>query len=252
MSPMSYLRLHRMQLGASRPRTEASGGNSGLGCGQSGAVPVIPAGPYCDPFEEPPSWTLRRVRSGPGWNAVRDAPRRPWHAGCCLIVINTVINWIVANCWTAPPKEHTLPLAQVPNQSDPEQLGAAYAVARAERIPTGCSQFHARVNSPRMDRVWILPVFEHAPRRERTAQSPQRTFIRLRIIPRNGLINDGGRTIIDTGAPPVNKPGKDDLTPRSDEPEWLSTLPAGVPLVYDYWRHSLKPGDCGFSARIIN
>jgi len=131
-------------------------------------------------------------------------------------------------------------------------LGAAYAVARAELIPTGCSQFHARVNSPRLDRVWILPVFEHAPRRERTAQSPQRTFIRLRIIPRNGLINDGGRTIIDTGAPPVNKPGKEDLTARSDEPEWLSTLPAGVPLVYDYWRQNLKPRDCGFSARIIN
>jgi len=254
MSPMSYLRLHRMQLAhrllgqrhlEAMRISDVAGRHGVRGPGRS-------AGAYRKLFEEPSSWTLRRVRSGPGWDSVRDAPRRPWHAGCCLIEINTVTNWIVAYCWTVPPKEHTLPLAQVPNPSDPEQLGAAYAVARAELIPTGRSQFHARVNSRRMDRVWMLRVFEPAPRRERSAQSPQRAFIGFRIIPRTGLINDGGRTIINTGAPPVNKSGKEDLTARPDEPEWLSTLPAGVPLVYDYWRHSLKPGDCGFSARTSN
>ena len=54
------------------------------------------------------------------------------------------------------------------------------------------------------------------------------------------------------GASPINKPSKDDLAARSDEPGWLETMPAGVHKVYDYWKNNLKPGGFGFSARIIN
>ena len=63
---------------------------------------------------------------------------------------------------------------------------------------------------------------------------------------------DGGRAIINAGAPPINKPSKVELAARSDEPEWLATLPAGVRHVYDYWKQNLRPGGFSFSARIIN
>jgi hypothetical protein len=63
---------------------------------------------------------------------------------------------------------------------------------------------------------------------------------------------DGGRAIINTGAPPINKPSKAELAARSDEPEWLATLPAGAHHVYDFWKQNLRAGGFGFSARIIN
>jgi hypothetical protein len=63
---------------------------------------------------------------------------------------------------------------------------------------------------------------------------------------------DGGRAIINAGAPPINKPTKEELAARPDEPEWLETLPTGVRQVYDYWKNNLKPGGFGFSVRIIN
>src|SRR5580692_3055635 len=63
---------------------------------------------------------------------------------------------------------------------------------------------------------------------------------------------DGGRAIINAGAPPINKPTKEELAARHDEPEWLEMLPTGVHQVYDYWKSYLKPGGFGFSARIID
>ena len=68
----------------------------------------------------------------------------------------------------------------------------------------------------------------------------------------SNFCTDGGRAIINAGAPPINKPSKEELAARLDEPEWLATLPAGVHQVYDYWKNNLKPGGFGFSARIIN
>jgi hypothetical protein len=68
----------------------------------------------------------------------------------------------------------------------------------------------------------------------------------------SGFCTDGGRSIINAGAPPINKPTRADLAARSDEPEWLPTLPAGVHQVYEYWKANLKPGGFGFAARIIN
>jgi hypothetical protein len=63
---------------------------------------------------------------------------------------------------------------------------------------------------------------------------------------------DDGRAIINAGAPPINKPSEEEAARQAEEPDWLLTLPAGVHQVYDYWKHSLKPGGFGFSARIIN
>jgi hypothetical protein len=63
---------------------------------------------------------------------------------------------------------------------------------------------------------------------------------------------DGGRSIINAGAPPINKPSKAELAARSDEPEWLATLPAGARQVYDFWKQNLRPGGFGFGARVIN
>ena len=68
----------------------------------------------------------------------------------------------------------------------------------------------------------------------------------------SSFCTDGGRAIINAGAPPINKPTKEELAARHDEPEWLETLPTGVHQVYDYWMSPLKPGGFGFSARIID
>ena len=68
----------------------------------------------------------------------------------------------------------------------------------------------------------------------------------------SGFCTDGGRSIINAGAPPINKPTRADLAAQSDEPEWLATLPAGVHQVYEYWKANLKPGGFGFAVRIIN
>ncbi|HME24847.1 MAG TPA: hypothetical protein VKI44_26545 [Acetobacteraceae bacterium] len=68
----------------------------------------------------------------------------------------------------------------------------------------------------------------------------------------SSFCTDGGRAIINAGAPPINKPSQAELAARSDEPEWLATLPAGVRQVYEYWKTDLKPGGFSFGARIIN
>jgi len=68
----------------------------------------------------------------------------------------------------------------------------------------------------------------------------------------SSFCTDHGRAIINAGAPPINKPTKEEVARQAEAPDWLMTLPAGVRLVYDYWKENLKPGGFGFSARIIN
>jgi hypothetical protein len=68
----------------------------------------------------------------------------------------------------------------------------------------------------------------------------------------SSFCTDDGRAIINAGATPINKPSQAELAARSDEPEWLATLPAGARRVYEYWKTSLKPGGFSFGARIIN
>ena len=50
----------------------------------------------------------------------------------------------------------------------------------------------------------------------------------------SSFCSDGGRSVINAGVPPINKPTKDELVARSDEPEWLANMPAGVLRVHEY------------------
>src|SRR5215813_4002862 len=63
---------------------------------------------------------------------------------------------------------------------------------------------------------------------------------------------DGGRAVINAGAPPINRSSKEELAAQADEPEWLATMPAGVHQVHEFWKNRLKPGGFGFSARVID
>lgn len=68
----------------------------------------------------------------------------------------------------------------------------------------------------------------------------------------SSFCTDDGRAIINAGAPPISQPSAADAAARSEEPEWLKTVPVGVHEVYDYWRQNLKPGGFKFIARIID
>ena len=64
---------------------------------------------------------------------------------------------------------------------------------------------------------------------------------------------DGGRAIINAGAPPINKPtGEDAAKQRDAYPEWLATLPAGARPIYEYWNSVMRPAGFQLSVRIIN
>lgn len=64
---------------------------------------------------------------------------------------------------------------------------------------------------------------------------------------------DSGRAIINTGAPPIVQPTKEEKAKLKDaEPEWLKTLPHGAQPIYEYWKSELRPAGFGFSARILD
>jgi hypothetical protein len=63
---------------------------------------------------------------------------------------------------------------------------------------------------------------------------------------------DDGRAIINVGETPMNKPSSKERARLEEEPSWLTTLPAGVHQIYNFWKEELKPGGFKFSARIIN
>jgi hypothetical protein len=65
--------------------------------------------------------------------------------------------------------------------------------------------------------------------------------------------SDGGRAIINSGAPPINKPSKEEAAKLKDaDPDWLATLPAGARPVYEYWKSTMRPAGFELSVRIIN
>jgi hypothetical protein len=68
----------------------------------------------------------------------------------------------------------------------------------------------------------------------------------------SSFCTDGGRAIGNAGAPPINKPTKEEAAALADNPGWIATLPAGVRQVFEYWKTDLKPGGFTFSARIID
>jgi hypothetical protein len=68
----------------------------------------------------------------------------------------------------------------------------------------------------------------------------------------SSFCTDQGRAVINAGAPPINKPTREELAAHSDEPEWLAMMPAGARKVFDFWKADLKDGGFKFGARIIN
>jgi hypothetical protein len=65
--------------------------------------------------------------------------------------------------------------------------------------------------------------------------------------------SDGGRAIINAGAPPINKPTKEEAAAMTDAPPpWLATLPAGAEPIYEHWKASMQPAGFLLTVRIIN
>lgn len=69
----------------------------------------------------------------------------------------------------------------------------------------------------------------------------------------SAFCTDGGRAIINAGAPPINKPSKAEAARLRDaDPEWLATLPRGARPVYEYWKSVMRPAGFQLTVRIIN
>ncbi len=108
-------------------------------------------------------------------------------------------------------------------------------------------EFRARLNSFRL----TDEIIELGLNRIKRAFERGETELMIASFP-STFCTDDGRAIINAGAPPINKPTKEEAARQAEQPDWLMTFPAGVHQVYDYWKQSLKPGGFGFSARIIN
>jgi hypothetical protein len=63
---------------------------------------------------------------------------------------------------------------------------------------------------------------------------------------------DGGRAVINAGGPPINKPAKEEEARQAEQPDWLSTMPAGIGRAHEYWKQHLKSGGFGFAVRVIS
>jgi hypothetical protein len=65
--------------------------------------------------------------------------------------------------------------------------------------------------------------------------------------------SDSGRAINNADLPSVVKPSKEEAARLRDAPPvWLATLPAGVRVVYDYWKAHMQPQGFVFAARVID
>ncbi len=107
------------------------------------------------------------------------------------------------------------------------------------------AEFKQRLDEFQWTEEHVLKVLDRIKR----AFNQGETELMLVSFP-SSFCTDSGRSIINAGAPPINKPNV--KAEKADEPEWLATLPAGVRPVYDYWKNNLEPGGFGFTARIIN
>ena len=52
----------------------------------------------------------------------------------------------------------------------------------------------------------------------------------------SSFCTDGGRAVINAGATPINKPTKEEAARQAEDPDWVRTMPAGVHLVFDFWK----------------
>jgi hypothetical protein len=89
-------------------------------------------------------------------------------------------------------------------------------------------------------------------RRIRNAFERGETELMFASFP-SDFCSDGGRAIINAGAPPINKPSKEEAARLKDaDPEWLAMLPRGARPVYEYWKSVMKPAGFQLTVRIIN
>lgn len=89
-------------------------------------------------------------------------------------------------------------------------------------------------------------------RRIRNAFEHGETELMFASFP-SDFCSDGGRAIINAGAPPINKPSKEEAARLKDaDPEWLDTLPPGARPVYEYWKSVMKPAGFQLTVRIIS
>ena len=109
------------------------------------------------------------------------------------------------------------------------------------------SEFRKRLDSFRL----TDQIIENGLDRIRRAFERGETEMMIASFPCS-FCTDGGRAISNIGVAPINRPTKEELAARGDEPEWLPTLPPGVREVYKYWKENLKSGGFEFSARIIS
>jgi hypothetical protein len=109
------------------------------------------------------------------------------------------------------------------------------------------AQFKKRLDNFQLTETHVQTVIE----RIRRAFDRGETELMLTSFP-SSFCADGGRAINNAGAPPINKPDKEEHAQRSREPEWLATLPAGARPIHEYWKTHLQPGGFRFTARIIN
>ena len=63
---------------------------------------------------------------------------------------------------------------------------------------------------------------------------------------------DGGRAVINAGAPPINPPTKEEPGRQAEQLDWLLTMPAGIRTAHEYWEKHLKAGGFGFTVRVIS
>jgi hypothetical protein len=65
--------------------------------------------------------------------------------------------------------------------------------------------------------------------------------------------SDGGRAIINAGAPPIVELTDEEKEKLKDaDPEWLHTLPRGARPVYEHWKKMMKPAGFGLTVQILN
>jgi hypothetical protein len=94
-------------------------------------------------------------------------------------------------------------------------------------------------------------IIQHGLDRIKRAFERGETELMISAFP-SEFCTDGGRAVINAGAPPINRPRKEEIAAQADEPEWLATMPAGARQVHEFWKNSLKRGGFGFSARVVN
>jgi hypothetical protein len=86
--------------------------------------------------------------------------------------------------------------------------------------------------------------YRHRLDRVRRAFERGETELMITSFP-SAFCNGGGWAIINAGAPPINEPSREEAYKQVDEPQLLTTMPAGVRQVHDFWKANLKPGGFG-------